>query len=296
MLLKHLYRIEEFRHLQNYEFEALAKRIRVLYVPAKRWLIRPGLAPDVHLYLLRGGLKTRGPDRRWRSRPLGRLRHFYPGCEAARTYFACQILVIDSAQHDFLIQRPDNEIALGDEEWLGHFLNSQMMARVSVDNWRRILAGFERRCYHAGEAITRYGEVGECCYIIERGHAVIHRQGQTLRHLNPGDFFGEDALILNGRRTADVTALEQLVVHRLSREVFENTLLTHLVQPATVCAEGTRLDLDVHSLVDIRDQVTALSRRTTYYVVGAEYNERVLAAFILCQHGLDARPVQASTQ
>lgn len=298
MLIKQLARIDGLAHLNISELKSLGDNGRVLCLPPRRPLVQAGRELPLHMYLLKGSIVTVRPNRRWRYRSFGALKHFYPGCEAARTHSASHILCINSEQLEFLQHRTPGGLVWDEADaehagdaWLARFLSSQMMKAVSTQHWRELLRGFERHNFAEGQAVLSSGDAGDCCYVVEQGHAVVHAEGHTLKHLSPGDFFGEDALILNGRRSANVTALEPLVVHSLQRALFENILLAALVQPVAEFGDGLRLDLSVCTLVELRRRLHDLTMKRTYYVVGGEPKERILAAFILRQHGLKAQPV-----
>ena len=75
----------------------------------------------------------------------------------------------------------------------------------------------------AGEIVVRQDDSGDCMYILVQGSArVVHRKGDRdieLAVLRPGDFFGEIALVDHGPRSADVEALEDSVLLRISQAV-----------------------------------------------------------------------------
>jgi CRP-like cAMP-binding protein len=54
--------------------------------------------------------------------------------------------------------------------------------------------------------LTAEGEEGVGFFVIESGTAQVSVGGQDRRLLGPGDYFGEIALIIDGPRTATVTA------------------------------------------------------------------------------------------
>jgi CRP-like cAMP-binding protein len=61
-------------------------------------------------------------------------------------------------------------------------------------------------------------------FIIERGQAIVTRNGRVLADLGPGDFFGEIALIGGGRRTASVAAVTDLRVRVIREPEFARTM------------------------------------------------------------------------
>lgn len=66
------------------------------------------------------------------------------------------------------------------------------------------------RLYEDGEAIVRQGEVGSSMFVIRSGRVGIYVESEEgrelLRHLGPGDCFGELALFDNDVRSATVEA------------------------------------------------------------------------------------------
>ncbi|MEA2434042.1 MAG: family transcriptional regulator, cyclic receptor protein [Actinomycetota bacterium] len=70
-----------------------------------------------------------------------------------------------------------------------------------------LLAGIaEERDVAAGESIVRQGETGIGLEIVLEGDVRVEIDGETRRHLGPGAFFGEIALLDGGPRSATVIA------------------------------------------------------------------------------------------
>jgi pyruvate,water dikinase len=93
----------------------------------------------------------------------------------------------------------------------------EALARVPLfenlaDGERAKIAGlFKQRKFVAGETVTKEGSHAAAFYVIESGTATVTIRGEHRRTLEPGDFFGEIALIDEGARTATVTANSELV-------------------------------------------------------------------------------------
>ncbi len=62
------------------------------------------------------------------------------------------------------------------------------------------------RQLHAGEVLTRQGDPGDELYIVVDGVVVVSVDGIEVVELGPGTVLGERAVLLDGRRTATVTA------------------------------------------------------------------------------------------
>ncbi len=88
------------------------------------------------------------------------------------------------------------------------------------------------QAYQRGAAIVRQGDVGDAFYILREGSAeVLARDGGRARRLgllNPGDFFGEVALLRDIPRTATVRARTDASVWRLDRQDFHDLVGRYL--------------------------------------------------------------------
>jgi CRP/FNR family cyclic AMP-dependent transcriptional regulator len=69
-----------------------------------------------------------------------------------------------------------------------------------------IAKSMKQRTFSQGQQIAVEGESGVGFFVIEDGEAKVTVQGDEVRRLGPGDYFGELALISQGARTATVTA------------------------------------------------------------------------------------------
>jgi CRP-like cAMP-binding protein len=68
-----------------------------------------------------------------------------------------------------------------------------------------LAAWFEARSVDTGTRLTGEGTAGYSFYVIADGAASVTSGDTTLGALGPGDFFGEVALLGDGRRSATVT-------------------------------------------------------------------------------------------
>jgi MFS family permease len=84
----------------------------------------------------------------------------------------------------------------------------------------RLAARLTRTNLAAGASVFEQGDQGADFYVIERGHADVFGDGQSIGALGPGDGFGEIALLRACRRTTSVRATTALTLCRLHRRVF----------------------------------------------------------------------------
>ena len=303
MLLEYFTRIPEFADLPSAELRALAAASHVLCVPPGRQLIRSRRSPrqaSGYLYLLRGSLQLSPGRYKLKARRSGTLPYFFPGCERARTLSTCQILRVDARHREFALHRCGVgalPVAGGSESWLQRFLSSSMMRRLSPAEWQRVLAAFTSIQFSAGTLIVKRGQSGDACFVMESGEAQVHVAGRVLAHLRPGDFFGEDALLLEGRRTANVSAVSDVSVRRISREVFLQVLAAALIEWVPAAGNGRRLVLAGPSapggvpVEGLREWASRTSDDRPVFVSGGNRRQRALAAFLLIQRGIQAYPI-----
>ena len=77
----------------------------------------------------------------------------------------------------------------------------------------------------AGKVLTREGDLGREFFVIVEGEVSVTKDGEEIRRLGSGDFFGEIALVYeDARRTATVTATTPLRFFVLTRQSFRSLL------------------------------------------------------------------------
>jgi MFS family permease len=78
-----------------------------------------------------------------------------------------------------------------------------------------------------GSVVFAAGDHGDRFYVIAEGQAGVEVAGEPVRTLEPGDFFGEIALLRDVPRTATVLATTGLRLLALDRETFVSTVTGH---------------------------------------------------------------------
>lgn len=95
----------------------------------------------------------------------------------------------------------------------------------------KVVDGFmHQRNYLKDEVIFDQGEQGEAFYIVLEGRVLICRQGQAnhpIATLEPGNFFGELALLDDAPRSAQARAAEDCTLLVLFRGEFLGLMQSH---------------------------------------------------------------------
>jgi serine/threonine protein kinase len=80
----------------------------------------------------------------------------------------------------------------------------------------------------AGTVVCQRGDPGDRFYVVQAGTLEVRLglgpAGLVVRHVGPGDFVGEQALLTGAPRSADVVALEDAVLWALTRQQFDTLL------------------------------------------------------------------------
>ncbi|MBA2358717.1 MAG: cyclic nucleotide-binding domain-containing protein [Actinobacteria bacterium] len=98
----------------------------------------------------------------------------------------------------------------------------ELIERVPLfaDLGRRELAqladSFKERRFDAGDTIAEEGQSGVGFFIVGEGEASVTLRGEVVRTYRSGDYFGEIALIDDGKRTATVKADTALLCYGLT--------------------------------------------------------------------------------
>ncbi len=104
----------------------------------------------------------------------------------------------------------------------------QLLAVLSPKDRAEVLAYAKRQTYQPGDTVVREGDPGMHLYFVTEGHARVEQAGQSwVGRLQPGDFFGELALIEEHGRTATVTAEDQLTCMLVPAWEFRALLKEH---------------------------------------------------------------------
>src|SRR5215831_11568776 len=86
-----------------------------------------------------------------------------------------------------------------------------LLAGLDAGSRAAIAAALEVEEHAPGHVVVSEGRAGYAFYVVADGKLAVTVDGREVRELGPGDFFGEIAIIGEGRRTATVTAVTLVV-------------------------------------------------------------------------------------
>jgi len=87
-----------------------------------------------------------------------------------------------------------------------------LLAGLEDAELEQIAESAELRTARPGDVLAREGASGYTFFAIVDGTVDVDRGGEFLETLGPGDFFGEMAIVGEGRRNATVTAASEVEV------------------------------------------------------------------------------------
>jgi rhodanese-related sulfurtransferase len=194
-------------------------------------------------------------------------------------------------------------------------LQTKAFHRIPPANIQAIFMRMQRIEAKAGDVIIKQGDEGDFFYVIVQGKCVVTRetplnkQGIKLAELGMGDTFGEEALISDAKRNANITMLTDGALMRLAKDDFRTLLNEPLLQwvdmkQATqiVAKGGQWLDVRLPSefenyhmegavnlpLYFIRLKLKSLQQNAHYVVCCDTGRRSSAAAYILAERGFQA--------
>ena len=106
---------------------------------------------------------------------------------------------------------------------------TDLLGDLSVPEAAVLGTFMQRVSFEPGDVIVRQGDLSDSLYLIEAGGATVQVRNAggdviSVAQLEPGDYFGEIALLTGDPRNADVVADEPTTVLQLTREAFTQYL------------------------------------------------------------------------
>ncbi|MFN3587492.1 MAG: cyclic nucleotide-binding domain-containing protein [Moraxellaceae bacterium] len=202
-----------------------------------------------------------------------------------------------------------------DSTWINRLLQSRLFYRLPPANVIELFRRLVPVEVAAGQHVVRQGEPAESCYFIKQGTAEVRVAGErgpvTVALLEKGQYFGEEGLLTEGPRNADVVMETGGVLMRLDKQDFDALLkapslaLVDFAQAMADVDAGQALWLDVRlpdeqqrgvlrgalrmPLQSLRVKARLLPRDQRFIVYCDTGRRSAAAAFLLGVMGYDMR-------
>lgn len=236
-------------------------------------LFEDGMVDGQHIFLLSGDLELKYPNGRKVSLTAAEcslpIANRQPRPCVCKAETDCTVLRFDSDRLDRTLswsQISDyllSELSLHrdydeDIEWMQTVLNSNLFLKAPPVNAGSIFSRLTALVVHAGEVIIRQGEIGDCCYFIKEGEAEVTVRNEDLRsteviaEIGPGRCFGEDALVNETVRNANVIMKSEGVLMRLEKSDFRLLLKEPAIDEITLKESDELMETPI--FIDVRTE------------------------------------------
>lgn len=312
--------------LNSENFQELAGKTFVEEIAVGRTIFKQGDTDKTTIYLIDGEVQLSNDTGKTTSVISGTqagkhpLVSFQPRRHTAVAKTACKITRIDSDLLDILMTWDQvsgievDEIQDNDDDWMTRILQSKAFLQVPPGNIQGMFMRIQEMPIKTGDVIIKQGDDGDFYYIIKKGQCKVTRTSKTgseltLATIKDGDAFGEEALLSDAKRNANIVAVTDGILMRLSKEDF-NELLKEPMLIWVTKGEGdemvkngavwldVRLDNEHKNngiegsinipLIMLRMKAATLSSGKKYILYCDTGRRSSAAAFLLSERGLDA--------
>lgn len=209
------------------------------------------------------------------------------------------------------------------DDWMTTLLQTKAFHKVPPANIQAIFMRMQRVDFKAGQTVIKQGDEGDFFYAIVKGKCQVTREtplnkeGVKLAELAMGDTFGEEALISDAKRNANVTMLTDGTLMRLGKEDFKTLLnepmleyVDHAQAQKLVSQGAVWLDVRLPSefesehlegsinipLYFMRLKLKTLDRKLRYVAYCDTGRRSSAAAYILSERGFQAYVMRGGLQ
>jgi rhodanese-related sulfurtransferase len=209
------------------------------------------------------------------------------------------------------------------DDWMTALLQTKAFHKVPPSNIQAIFMRMQRVDYRAGQSVIKQGDEGDYFYVIVKGKCLVTRDtplnkdGVKLAELGIGESFGEEALISDAKRNANVTMMTDGALMRLNKDDFKSLLNEPLLeyldfaQAQKMAAQGAVwLDVRLPSefenkhiekainipLYFMRLKLKTLDRKLNYICYCDTGRRSSAAAYILSERGFHSYVLRGGLQ
>ncbi len=255
-------------------FQELAGKAVVETMPAGKTVFKPGDTDRKTVYLIEGEIELTPETGEKSLLKSGTDLSKHPVAnQQPRKHLAVakvdsKITRIDSDLLDILLTwdqlsgiEVDEITAIEDEDvddsdWMTRILQSKAFLQVPPANIQAMFMRIQEVPVKMGEVIIKQGDDGDYYYIVKTGRCKVTRPSKTgaelvLASFGDGDAFGEEALLSEAKRNANIIMTTDGTLMRLSKEDF-NELLKEPMLSWVTNEEGDKLVSAGAVWVDVR--------------------------------------------
>ncbi|MCW8890910.1 MAG: cyclic nucleotide-binding domain-containing protein [Sedimenticola sp.] len=204
-----------------------------------------------------------------------------------------------------------------ESEWMMSMMQTSAFTRLPAANIQTLFTRMEEVATKAGDLIIKSGDPGDYYYVIKQGRCRVTLPSDTgeiiLAELGPCSSFGEEALITDAVRNANVSMMTNGKLMRLSKEDFLALLEAPLLQWIDyttlnqLAADGAikidvrfRREFEHNGLPgsinipqnQLRTAIPELDRNKTYIVYCDSGQRSATCAFLLSQEGFNVHVLE----
>ena len=320
--------------LNQDNFDELASKTYLEEIPAGATIFKTGDTDKKSIYLVEGEVELSAEDglkttiKSGTSQATHALSTLQPRKHTAIAKTKCKVTMIDGDLLDILMTWDQisgievDDITLHDYmdedeggDWMTKILQSKAFLQIPAANIQAMFMRMQEVPVRAGEIIIKEGDVGDYYYIIKSGKCKVTKPSKNanefkLATLNQGDAFGEEALLSEAKRNANIMMETDGVLMRLSKEDFiqllKEPILNWITNEAAekMVADGAGVWIDVRleseysnngftgamniPLYMMRINADKLDPSKTYILYCDTGRRSSAAAFLLSERGLSA--------
>lgn len=326
--------------LSQKHFEILLSKAEIVELPKNKALFRRGDVDKSHFYLLEGELSIETANGEKSTICAGTeearqpLAQHQPRQCTATTLTAAVCLKIESKSLDMMlawdnasnytVEEVTPETNLKPVDWMGNLLKNHVFQKIHPVNLQAFFMKLEQVNHRKGDTVISQGEPGEHFYVVAKGSVDIVftsktcPEGMLLATLEPGEFFGIDALIANHPRSASAVMKSDGALMRLSKQDFLSLITKPVIREinfqdaAKLARSGKAILLDVrlpveHNYAKIENSINfpliylrlkqhLLDRDKLYITYCDSGGRSSAAAFLLQNFGLNACVLKGGLQ
>jgi len=131
------------------------------------------------------------------------------------------------------IQKRNNEMILKDRyNFLNNIFLFEYLDKISKYN---VAQKMKKREFSQNTKIITQGEVGDTLYIIKEGMISCRIGLKEIRKLSNHEYFGQNSILIDVKRSADVITLQNTICYELSRQDLKEALTNDYIDVILFC-------------------------------------------------------------